>query len=323
VTDFTLGGLFIGDEITLGGDRVTLHTALRFDHYSLDATDDPLLPAFAGADQSDSRITPRLGAVVRIGGGFSVYGNYAMGFKAPSPTQVNQFFANPAQAYTSIPNPDLRPETSETWEGGIRYQSGIASASLTAFTGSYDDFIEQVQIGGQFGNPANPAVFQFVNLDRARIHGIEGRAGVNFPSGFNADLAFAYASGDEIQPNGVRTPLVSVDPLKVVLGAGWRDPRGRFGAQLYLTAVGRKSLGAAAGASCAPNCYRPDASTVLDATAFWRISENFTLRAGLFNITDETYAYWGDVAGLAATSAVTDAYTQPGRNGRVSLSIRF
>ncbi|HTU12814.1 MAG TPA: TonB-dependent hemoglobin/transferrin/lactoferrin family receptor [Allosphingosinicella sp.] len=322
-TDFTRAGLFVGDEITLAGGHVTLHPALRFDHYSLNATNDPLLPAFQGADQSSSRVTPRFGAVVRIGdSGFSVYGNYAQGFKAPEPSQVNQFFSNLGFGYTSIPNPDLGPERSETWEAGLRYQGPIASASLTAFTGRYRDFISQEVVAGSF-TPADPAIYQFINLDRVKIHGIEGRASLNFPSGFNADVAFAYASGDVVDPlTGTESPLSSIDPLKVVLGAGWRDPGGRFGAQLYLTATARKDLDDTVGI-CAAACFRPEAATILDATAFWRISENFTLRAGIFNITDETYAYWGDVAGLAATSTVIDAYTQPGRNGRVSLSVRF
>jgi len=48
-----------------------------------------------------------------------------------------------------------------------------------------------------------------------------------------------------------------------------------------------------------------------------------TSDAGLFNLTDERYAYWSDVIGVAATSPITDAYTQPGRNARVSLTARF
>src|SRR3546814_7951736 len=66
---------------------------------------------------------------------------------------------------------------------------------------------------------------------------------------------------------------------------------------------------------CAPGeCFRPDGFTILDATAFVRIAGGLTLRAGVFNILDETYAWWSDVRGLASTSTVTDAYTQPGRN---------
>jgi hemoglobin/transferrin/lactoferrin receptor protein len=326
VTDFTLAGIVLADEINIADGRLILYPALRFDHYSLDPTDDPLLPAFIGSDQSASRVTPRFGAVLRIGGGFSVYGNYAEGFKAPAPSDVNQYFANPGQFYTSLPNPNLRPETSRTWEGGLRYQGPIASASITGFTGRYNDFISQQQVGGSF-TPGDPGIFQVINLSRVEISGAEARFGLSFASGFNADAAIAYADGDVVDPVAGNGPLSTIDPLKLVLGAGWRDPGGRFGLQLYMTATARKAYGEQQ-TSCPllaglRNCYRPPAATVFDATAFWRISENFTLRAGLFNITDERYAYWGDVAGLSAASTVIDAYTQPGRSARASLTVRF
>ena len=323
VTDFTLAGLFLGDRIDFGGG-ISLYPALRFDHYSLDASDDPLLPTFNESDQSGSRITPRIGLVWTFAPNVSLFGNYAQGFKAPAPAQVNNFFENltsPFFAYRSLPNPDLRPETSETFEAGLRYQGPIAHASLTGFVGRYDDFISQEQVGG-IGTIADPIIFQFVNLDRVEIEGIEGRAGLAFPSGFNADFAFAWATGDIIDPTGASRPLSTIDPLKVVAGVGWRDPAGRFGAQLHLTAVDRKSLGSSAGV-CSAACFRPAASTVFDLTAFWRINDNFTVRAGLFNVTDAKYAYWSDVIGLLETSPGRDAYTQPGRNARVSLTARF
>jgi len=48
-----------------------------------------------------------------------------------------------------------------------------------------------------------------------------------------------------------------------------------------------------------------------------------TARAGVFNLTDETYAYWNDVRGLSATAVSRDAYTQPGRNLSLSLTYDF
>ena len=70
-------------------------------------------------------------------------------------------------------------------------------------------------------------------------------------------------------------------------------------------------------------CYRPGAFTVLDATAFVKVIDGLTLRAGIFNILDKKYTWWSDVRGLGATSVVTDAYTQPGRNASASISYRF
>jgi hemoglobin/transferrin/lactoferrin receptor protein len=47
---------------------------------------------------------------------WSVYGNYAAGFRAPNAGQINAFFENPFMFYKSIPNPDLKPEKSNTFE---------------------------------------------------------------------------------------------------------------------------------------------------------------------------------------------------------------
>ena len=43
VTDYMLGGIFIGDEIDIGDGLLTLFPALRWDRYKLDPTRDPLL----------------------------------------------------------------------------------------------------------------------------------------------------------------------------------------------------------------------------------------------------------------------------------------
>ncbi|MFT3978222.1 MAG: TonB-dependent hemoglobin/transferrin/lactoferrin family receptor [Sphingomonas bacterium] len=333
VTDFTLAGAYIGDEIGIGGGVATLYPVLRFDHYSLSPRKDALLPDFAAAKQSGSRVSPKVGGIVKLGGGVSLFANYAQGFKAPSPTQVNQFFENPTSpyfAYKTIPNPDLRPETSETWEGGLRLSDGPVSAGVTGFTGRYRHFISQQQVGGT-GTVADPIVYQFINLNRVKIEGIEGRLDVRAASGLSGRMAISYAKGTVTDPDGAREPLSTIDPLKLVIGIGYDAPGGLFGGQIVATHSAQKELGrttftdaGVAHTICddAP-CYRPGGFTVLDATAYLRVGEALTLRVGVFNILDAKYAWWSDVRGLAANSAVTDAYTQPGRNVSASITARF
>nr|WP_082665329.1 TonB-dependent hemoglobin/transferrin/lactoferrin family receptor [Sphingopyxis sp. H115] len=321
-TDFTRGGLFAGDEISIADGRLILYPALRFDWYDLSPDDDPLLPAFSGAGQDGSRLSPKFGALWKITDTVRLFANYATGFKAPEPGQVNQFFENLAFGYTSAPNPDLDPERSESFEGGIRFSSDHVSLDVTAFSARYKDFISQEVVSGSF-TPADPAVYQFVNLDRARVKGAEARFEGRASSGLYTTLALSYAKGNEILPDGTRAPLSTIDPLKLVAGIGYREPQsGRFGGQLIMTHSARKEASRTDGL-CTPECYRPDGFTILDATAFVRIVEGLTLRAGVFNILDEKYAWWSDVRGLASTSTVTDAYTQPGRNVSASLSFRF
>ncbi|WP_428628184.1 TonB-dependent hemoglobin/transferrin/lactoferrin family receptor [Sphingopyxis sp.] len=320
-TDFTRGGLFVGDEISAAGGKLLLYPALRFDWYDLSPDEDPLLPTFAGAKQDGSRVSPKFGAVWKITDEVRLFANYATGFKAPEPGQVNQFFSNIASGYTSIPNPDLGPERSQSFEGGIRFSSDAVSLDVTGFSARYKDFISQEQVNGNF-LPNDPAIFQFVNLDRVRVKGAEARFEGRASSGLYTTLALSYAKGDVIDPDGVRSPLSSIDPLKLVAGVGYRDGTGRFGGQLIMTHAGRKEASRTTGL-CTPSCFRPDAFTILDATAFVRVMDTLTLRGGVFNILDKKYSWWSDVRGLASTSLVTDAYTQPGRNASVSLSYRF
>ena len=318
-TDFTRAGLFVGDQIEIGA--LTLYPALRFDWYKLDPRNDALLPSFTGAGQDGSRVSPKFGAVWKLSDTVRLFANYATGFKAPEPGQVNQFFENLAFGYTSRPNPDLGAERSESFEGGIRFSSKAVSLDITAFSSRYRDFISQEVVGGSF-TPTDPAIYQFVNLDRVRVKGAEARFEGRASNGLHATLALSYATGDVIEPGGARTPLSTIDPLKLVVGIGYRDPQGRFGGQLIATHSAQKELGRTTGL-CTPACYRPDAFTILDLTAHAKIIDGLTLRAGIFNILDKKYAWWSDVRGLTSTSTVTDAYTQPGRNASVSLSYRF
>lgn len=325
VTDFTLGGMFIADEITLLDGALTLFPALRFDFYDLNPTRDPLLTAFNPQGQSGNRLSPKFGATVKLAKDVIIFGNYAQGFLAPTPSQVNNFFEFIAGGYTSIPNPDLRPETSESWEVGARYVGDIFSLQVTGFSGNYDNFINQQVVSGGF-TPQDPAIFQFVNFDGARIEGVEARAEMKLSSGFNARFAMAYANGDTIDRAGLRTPLDTIDPFNLVAGLGYRAPSGRFGGELILTHNARKEKdelerNAQTGADL---FVRPPASTILDLTAFYAVTDALKLRAGLFNLTNETYALWSDVRGLSVRDAgIFDAFTRPGRNLSVSASYRF
>jgi hemoglobin/transferrin/lactoferrin receptor protein len=320
-TDYTLAGFFIQDEIRVFGDRLALYPAMRVDHYSLDTSPDALLPGFTPSNQSDSHFSPKFGAVWKFTPALNVYASFSQGFKSPSPSQVNNFFANTVANYRSIPNPNLRPETSETIEGGIRYEDGVVQASASVFSGHYNDFIEQVQVGGNF-TPLNPTIFQFINRSSVRISGAEGKLGYRFGDGFDVIAAISYAYGNSF-PAGVRTPLDTVDPVKVVAGLGYRDPENRFGGRLTATHSQGKDRLRTSPTLCTPSCYLPDSFTILDATAFWSVSENFTFRAGIFNVFDTRYAWWSDVRGIASNSPVIDAYTQPGRNFGISLTARL
>lgn len=330
-TDFTLAGVFVQDEISLLNGDLRIIPAVRWDSYELTAANDPLYPG-ATADQSDDHFSPKLGVVWWATDTFGLFGNWGEGFKAPTPSQVNNYFANLAFGYTSAPNPNLRPETSQSIELGARVRNvplfgGEFSAQAVVFQSDYEDFISQQVVSGA-GTPADPMVYQWVNFTDVEISGVEAKANAWWENGLNARFAFAYADG-ETTSAGVTRQLPSIDPIKVVFGLGYDDPAGRFGGQAIATWSQAKDredtdgLGCYSATNPAVFCAVGDDFALLDLTAYWNVNEQVTARAGVFNVFDEKYSWWSDVRGVSGTSAVLDAYTQPGRNFGVSLALRY
>ncbi len=324
-TEYQLAGLFLQDEIEMLGGALSIIPAVRYDWYDLSPKVDAQFPA-AASGQSDDHISPKLGVVYWTGAHLGVFANYALGFRAPSPMQVNNYFENPVFGYRSIPNPNLSPETSESFEAGFRLRDidvagGKMRLNTTAFATHYDDFIDQVSVSGSGVPGVDPLVYQYVNLTEVDIKGLEARADIYWDNGFSLIGSAAYAEGEQTT-GGRRTELGSVDPVKVVAGLNYAAPSGVWGGSATVTWSGKKDQ-ATYNLSCGTTCYLGDSFTLLDLTAYWNVTERATLRAGAFNVFDETYGWWSDVRGLSASSDIKDAYTQPGRNFGVSLTLRL
>ncbi|MFM0738778.1 TonB-dependent hemoglobin/transferrin/lactoferrin family receptor [Paraburkholderia xenovorans] len=321
-TDYTLLGAFLQDQISLGALTVT--PGLRFDSYRLSAkTGDP---QYAGTpvSSSDNALSPRLAVLYAISPALIPYAQYAHGFRAPSPDQVNNSFANPLYGYTSIGNPNLKPETSDTIEAGLRGKLGTGlgplNYSAAVFAGRYRDFISQQTIGGT-GRPNDPLVFQYVNYGKARIHGLEGRAEWFLPKGFSVKTAMAFTKGSVENTGAANQPLDTVNPFSAIFGVRY-EPSERWFAQADLLFQAAKKSSDITPKSCSSaTCFAPPSSFVVDLRGGYRFSKHVVAYVGVFNLFDRKYWNWSDVRGIADTSSIKDAYTAPGRN--VSVSMKF
>lgn len=315
-TDYTLVGLYVQDEIRLMDGRVALYPALRFDWYDLSPEDDALYTGPAPVGQSDSALSPKLGVVWEITDNVQMYGNVGLGFKAPAPSQVNTSFSNPLQGYASISNPDLKPEKSQTAEVGLRWSSERLFVQASVYTGRYEDFISREAVSGSFALP--PLIYQFVNFSEVEISGVEAKARLVLDESWSINAAISSSTGDRETATG-SAPLTSIDPLKFAAGLNWRAPSGRFGAELSLLVSAAKDEDRA-GANFAPNGFG-----VIDLTGFWNVTDNVILRGGVFNLADEKYIYWSDVRDVAPTPPISqrDAFTMPGRNFGISLTLKM
>ena len=148
---------------------------------------------------------------------WSIFGQYAEGFRAPPLDAINTGFTNFAGGYTTLPNPNLRPERGQTFELGLRRISDYGSIEFTAYKNNYEDFIESLAVLG-FNPRTFLLEFQARNLEEAEIKGFEFKAQYQLSAlseslqGGQLRAAYAYADGEN-KENG--QAINSIDPQPV------------------------------------------------------------------------------------------------------------
>ena len=302
VSGTTEYAFFLQDEIALFGERLLLTPGLRYDRYEMEPKpDEVFLSGNRGTPlpekYQDEQVSFKLGAVLRLNDVYSLYGQFAEGFRAPPYDDVNRAFTNFIGGYTTLPNADLISESSHSYEFGIRGQGKHGRFSLTGFLNEYKNFIESSFVRG-FNFRTGLLEFQPTNLDEAEIKGVEFSSnwdiGATFPrlSGFQAYASVAYARGNDKDRD---QPLNSIDPMKGVFGLSWQ-PTDTWNAELVLTAVKRKTHIDSAGSEGEDFLYFATPGFVtLDLLGEYRFNKRAYINVGIFNITDKKYWQWSDV----------------------------
>ncbi len=314
-------GLYAQDEMRLADGRLSLVPGVRVDRYELKPDVDGIFtednPGVAVSTLKKTSVSPKFGLVWRFADQWSLFAGYSRGFRSPPYNDVNLGFTNLMFGYTAIPNPDLKPETSDGVELGLRFLSPAAYVSLSGYYNDYKDFIESSSYVGI--NDQGLMVYQSQNIADARIHGAELKAGVDFGEinaalqGWSLRSGVAWSRGDNRTED---VPLDSVDPLRGTLGVAY--DRDAWGVELAGTFARRKDRLAD------QSSYRPAGYGVLDLMAHWDFAPGAKFNVGVFNLADRRYVEWSAITGtLGSTSTVVDRFSNPGRTVSASLAVSW
>jgi hemoglobin/transferrin/lactoferrin receptor protein len=315
-TDERTTAIFLQDEIV--GEAWSLIPALRWDSFRLKP--DPTGFVGTPASLSGSAASPKLGGTFKLSPIWTLYGQWAAGFKAPTPDQVNRFFENTTAFYKTIPNPNLRPEKAKSFELGIKGRAGAVTLDAAAFHNKYKDFINNNQVVGGTGAPGNPTVFQAVNIQSASISGVEFKGLWQI----SPQWSLPFSHGRTRGTNDVTgQALNSVDPARTQLGIGYTAAWGDVRLEATHRASKKASQVDLSPAGLAATQFLTPSSTTLDLSGQWKIRKDLRLNASITNLTDKKYWRWSDVQGVAATAAFLDASSQPGRKFNLSLTADF
>ncbi len=317
-------GAYLQDEIAIG--PFSIIAGLRFDHYDLQTTDDD---AFNGQPVSltASAVSPRIAVRYEATPEISFYGQYARGFRAPLYSEITSGFTNLAGAffkYETISSPNLQPESSDSFEIGVRGNFPQLDFRLTGFYNTYNNFIATAQ---QVGTrcliaapvcPPNQVVnqFQAINIGRARIYGVEFGGEYRFspgPEGFSLLASLAWTQGDDIETN---RPLTTIDPFTAVAGIRYRAPGDQWRAELISTFAGRARVPEGT------TTFVPDAYAVVDFIGSYNLTSNLGLSLGVYNLLNRQYYNYSEVRGRENVPAISQ-FSQAGTNVRLGVNFTF
>jgi hemoglobin/transferrin/lactoferrin receptor protein len=319
----TEAGLFLLDEIRLLDSPWTFIPALRFDYYHLKPERDALFDA-NGLDtevvtMTESDLSPKLGVLYALSDNTRLFAQYARGFRAPPFDDVNIGLNIPLFHLRAIPNPDLKSETSNGYELGLRHYDDRQRLEFSLYYTRFNDFIEtKARLG--VDPETGTLLFQSININEARIFGAELDYHRQLGEQWAVDAKLGWARGDNLSKD---QPLNSVSPAKGVFSGHWQSLRKNWFADAYWTVSAAQDRVD----ESRDTLFKPAGYGVVDLFAGYQwqghIGQEGEVRLGVYNVFDKKYWDWQQVRNFDANDAIVNALAQPGRTFSASLSVRF
>jgi iron complex outermembrane receptor protein len=141
----------------------------------------------SGDISSEDWFLPQLGLLYRINDNAEVFANYTENFR-PFVSAATSGLFGISQASFNASAGNLKPETSKTIEGGLRYRTGMFQAALAGYYVDFNNRILAVQVGAPIeGKPS-----ELQNVGSVRSYGFEASGTVTLMHGLSATASYAY-----------------------------------------------------------------------------------------------------------------------------------
>ena len=271
------------------------------------------------------------------------------GFRVPNASEIYFTYTPPAGNW--LANPNLKSEKSLTHNILLEGKGELGKLSVNLYYTKYRNFLFDETTVGIYDN-RETLFTQQVNKDKAHISGIEINGHLNLhqlassiPNGFKFMGGLGYSKG---KVSG-ETSLLSIQPLKAILGLDYEDPNGKWGIFSRLTYLsGKKGKDAKVlidDERCTvPEVPNPDYTNgdywappiicpthkklyldsiefpylnkramIFDLYGYLNVTKDITLRAGVYNVFNRRYHTWDSLRGIPLVGATTNTVDSQGK----------
>jgi len=317
-------GAYISNNLKLT-ETFNIQAGLRYNQFMLDALFDTTFYPFpyTNANLNKGALTGSIGFVYRPTEKWMIMAGFATAFRSPNVDDLGKVFDSEPGS-VMVPNPDLQPEYAYSADLGIAKMFGdFVKVDVTA----YYTFLNNAMVRRDFTlNGLDSIVYDgemskvvaLQNAAVANVYGLQAGLEINLPAGFGIASDFNYQKGEEELDDGTVSPSRHAAPWfgnsKLIYSAN------KLNMMFYAIYSGEKKNEELPEEEKAKtelyavdengNPYSP-AWYTLNFKANYKVTENFSLTAGMENITDMRYRPYS--SGICA----------PGRNFILSLKLMF
>lgn len=305
------------------------------------------------ASNTFQSVSGSLGLDAQLNETWKVGYNVSTGYRVPTASEMYFSFNHPAGNW--FPNPKLKAEQALNNSIHIQAEHRLGSYNLNLYHSRYKDFLTEQESVFEKINPyyfedsRSGAAFyttlaqQAINIDRATVSGVELTTKTNLdqvvsfiPEGWKFLANLGYSKG---RLKGTEASMLSIQPLKIILGFGYEDPEDRWGLNARATYLGAKKAKDAQiidysslRKEVKTYPYLNGSATLFDVYGFYKVNKHVILRAGIYNILNRKYHTWDVLRGInqfSTTNAVDpqrkglERFYAPGRNFAGAVEIRF
>jgi hemoglobin/transferrin/lactoferrin receptor protein len=295
-------GVFVNNQY-LVTDKTSLQAGLRYNKYILKADfDTTFYPfPFTEAHIDNGSLTGSAGIVFRPTDKWVIGSNVATAFRSPNVDDVGKVFDSEPGSVV-IPNPNLEVEYAYNVDLNVAKMFG---KSVKVDVSTYYTLLDNALVRRDFTlNGASEIVYDgelsqvqaIQNAAKANVYGIQAGVEVKLPTGFRFSTDLNFQKGEEELDNGDKSPSRHAAPFFGISRVGYANSKVdlelnfQFSDKVAFKDLaeeekGKKEIYAR---DRNGNPYSPSWYT-LNLKSMYKLTENFTLTAGIENITDQRY----------------------------------
>lgn len=163
-------------------EKFTLNTAVRYNKVDTEAGSSFIngIKLHGFADEVNEKAVLSAGLVYKPLANVSWRLNWSQGYRVPN---LQEMYLYTFTGELQVGNPSLKPETSDNYEIGFKYEGDLITSDFTVFYSDADDYIETVERDDLFPGMNIPfRTFTYNNIASAKTYGADWSLQLNFDS---------------------------------------------------------------------------------------------------------------------------------------------